>query len=223
MTRGDLLKRGAVGVAAVTGAGAHGRHRCGRDVSDREVHRHAARALARGRVPDSRTSPSRPRGPRLHRQADSRPLREAAPDRHHAAGDVRRLRGLQLPVPARVAVRLPAAGRHEEDQGLEPVLQAVRVGKLNPASGRCTFGDGNAPFRTTFVDPDGSTGLPPFSGGPPNNRQIVRWIGENGKPIGGKPQPRYIVGPAATSTWTRWATTPTSSRRGPSRSPGRSS
>ena len=33
-------------------------------------------------------------------------------------------------------------------------------GKLNPASASCTFGDGNAPFRTTFVDPDGSTGLP---------------------------------------------------------------
>jgi len=70
-------------------------------------------------------------------------------------------------------------------------------GKLNPASKRCTYGDGNAPFRTTFVDPDGSTGLPAFNGGPRNNKQIVRWIGENGKPIGGKPQPRWIVGPAA--------------------------
>ncbi len=70
-------------------------------------------------------------------------------------------------------------------------------GKLNPASKVCTFGDGNAPFRTTYVDPDGSTGLPAFTGGPANNKQIVRWIGENGKPIGGKKQPRYIVGPAA--------------------------
>jgi putative spermidine/putrescine transport system substrate-binding protein len=70
-------------------------------------------------------------------------------------------------------------------------------GKLNPASKRCTYGDGNAPFRTTFVDPDGSTGLPPFAGGPRNNKQIVRWIGENGKPIKGKRQPRWIVGPAA--------------------------
>ncbi len=70
-------------------------------------------------------------------------------------------------------------------------------GKLNPASTRCTFGDGNAPFRASFVDPDGSTGLPAFAGGPKNNTQIIRWIGEDGKPIGGKPQPRYIVGPAA--------------------------
>jgi putative spermidine/putrescine transport system substrate-binding protein len=70
-------------------------------------------------------------------------------------------------------------------------------GKLNPASRTCTFGDGNAPFRTTFVDPDGSTGLPRYAQGPKSNRQVVRWIGENGRPIGGKPQPRYIVGPAA--------------------------
>ena len=70
-------------------------------------------------------------------------------------------------------------------------------GKLNPASKRCTFGDGNAPFRASYVDPDGSTGLPAFSGGPKNNKQIIRWIGENGKPIGNKPEPRYIVGPAA--------------------------
>src|SRR5438105_4722615 len=70
-------------------------------------------------------------------------------------------------------------------------------GKLNPASKTCTYGQGNAPFRTTFVDPDGSTGLPPYSQGPASNKQIVRWIGEDGKPIGGKAQPRWIVGPAA--------------------------
>jgi putative spermidine/putrescine transport system substrate-binding protein len=70
-------------------------------------------------------------------------------------------------------------------------------GKLNPASRQCTFGQGNAPFRTTFVDPDGSTGLPAYSNGPASNKQIVRWIGEDGKPIGGKAQPRWIVGPAA--------------------------
>jgi putative spermidine/putrescine transport system substrate-binding protein len=70
-------------------------------------------------------------------------------------------------------------------------------GKLNPNSARCTYGQGNAPFRTTFVDPDGSTGLPRYAQGPASNRQIVRWIGENGRPIGGKRQPRWIVGPAA--------------------------
>ena len=70
-------------------------------------------------------------------------------------------------------------------------------GKLNPASTKCTYGRGNAPFRTTFVDPDGSTGLSPYAEGPASNKQIIRWIGEDGKPVGGKPQPRWIVGPAA--------------------------
>ena len=70
-------------------------------------------------------------------------------------------------------------------------------GKLNPASTTCTFGQGNAPFRVTHVDPDGSTGLPAFASGPASNKQVVRWIGEDGKPIGGKPEPRWIVGPAA--------------------------
>lgn len=77
-------------------------------------------------------------------------------------------------------------------------------GKLNPASAHCTYGQGNAPFRTTFVDPAGSaggvgksTGLPVYTNGPANNKQIIRWIGENGKAYGGKPQPRWIVGPAA--------------------------
>ena len=70
-------------------------------------------------------------------------------------------------------------------------------GKLNPSSASCTYGQGNAPFRTTFVDPNGSTGLPAYSSGPASNKQIVRWIGDNGKAIGGKPQPRWIVGPAA--------------------------
>ena len=70
-------------------------------------------------------------------------------------------------------------------------------GKLNPASKACTYGQGNAPFRVTFVDPNGSTGLPPYAQGPASNKQIVRWIGDDGKPIGGKAQPRWIVGPAA--------------------------
>jgi putative spermidine/putrescine transport system substrate-binding protein len=70
-------------------------------------------------------------------------------------------------------------------------------GKLNPQSRTCTYGQGNAPFRVTYVDPNGSTGLPRYANGPASNKQVIRWIGENGKPIGGKPEPRWIVGPAA--------------------------
>ena len=136
-------------------------------------------------------------------------------------GHVRRLRRLQLPVAAGLAVRRPAAGRH--DAGSEAWKSQYKLfthGKLNPASASCTFGDGNAPFRTTFVDPDGSTGLPPFAGGPTNNKQIVRWIGENGKPIGGKPQPRYIVGPAAHFNADSMGYNADVIKKAPNRSPG---
>ena len=122
---------------------------------------------------------------------------EAAADRDHLAGHVRRLRRLQLPVASGLAVRRPAAGGHAQLPNWNSQYKLFTYGKLNPASASCTFGQGNAPFRTTFVDPNGSTGLPAYSNGPASNKQIVRWIGEDGKPIGGKPQPRWIVGPAA--------------------------
>ena len=53
LTRGELLKRGAVGVGRGRQCRCDGRHRCGPDVGEREVHGDAARAFARGRVPDS--------------------------------------------------------------------------------------------------------------------------------------------------------------------------
>lgn len=71
-------------------------------------------------------------------------------------------------------------------------------GKVNPGSRACTYGQGNAPFRVMFVDPDRSTGLPLTTEGPKSNRQIVRWINEQtGRPINNRPMPRYIVGPPA--------------------------
>jgi putative spermidine/putrescine transport system substrate-binding protein len=71
-------------------------------------------------------------------------------------------------------------------------------GKVNLFAKNCTYGQGNAPFRVMFVDPDGSTGLPRTSEGPKSNKQIVKWIDETtGKPVGGKPMPRWIIGPPA--------------------------
>jgi putative spermidine/putrescine transport system substrate-binding protein len=70
-------------------------------------------------------------------------------------------------------------------------------GKMQPNNKTCTPGQGNAPFRTLFVDPNGSTGLPLTKEGPKSNKQIVQWADETGKPVGGKPQPRFILGPAA--------------------------
>ncbi len=71
-------------------------------------------------------------------------------------------------------------------------------GKMNPNSKKCTYGDGDAPFRATFLDLDGSTGLPLTKVGPASNKQIVQWINEKtGKPYPGKAMPRYVVGPCA--------------------------
>ena len=71
-------------------------------------------------------------------------------------------------------------------------------GKVNPNNPAATYGQGNAPFRVMFLDPDHTTGLPLTKEGPKSNKDIVQWADEStGKPYGGKPQPRYIVGPPA--------------------------
>jgi putative spermidine/putrescine transport system substrate-binding protein len=71
-------------------------------------------------------------------------------------------------------------------------------GRINPANKKATTGQGNAPYRVTFVDPDGSTGLPKTAEGPRTNKQIVQWWNSTtNKAIGGKPQPRWILGPPA--------------------------
>src|SRR3990167_9287002 len=64
-------------------------------------------------------------------------------------------------------------------------------GKVLPGRKDCTPGQGNAPYRVTFVDPDGSTGLPLTKEGPRNNKQIVQWWDDkNNHAFGGRPQPR---------------------------------
>ena len=70
-------------------------------------------------------------------------------------------------------------------------------GRVNPSNKAATTGQGNAPFRVMFLDTDGTTGLPLTKEGPKSNKQIVQWADESGKAIGGKAQPRYIVGPPA--------------------------
>jgi putative spermidine/putrescine transport system substrate-binding protein len=71
-------------------------------------------------------------------------------------------------------------------------------GKMQPRNKTCTYGQGNAPFRTLFVDTNNSTGLPLTKEGPKSNKQIVQWIDEaTGKPVAGKSQPTNVVGPPA--------------------------
>ncbi len=77
-------------------------------------------------------------------------------------------------------------------------------GKVLPNSKTCTPGQGDAPFRVTFLDAAGSaggigksTGLPLTKEGPPQ-KSIVQWWDETtNAPYKGKPQPRWILGPAA--------------------------
>jgi putative spermidine/putrescine transport system substrate-binding protein len=71
-------------------------------------------------------------------------------------------------------------------------------GKVLVNSKSCTPGQGDAPFRTLFLDPTHSTGLPLTKEGPKSNKQIVQWWNEaTNRPNGGKPQPRWILGPPA--------------------------
>src|SRR5207247_9670031 len=69
-------------------------------------------------------------------------------------------------------------------------------GKVHPGSRGETYGDGDAPFRATFLK-QGTTRLPLTKVGPKANRDIVQWVTNeaSGKTKG--PMPRYIVGPAA--------------------------
>ncbi len=74
-----------------------------------------------------------------------------------------------------------------------PIFTKGKVQVNNP---NCTPGQGNAPFRVTFVDPGRKTSLPLTKEGPKTNKEIVQWWDEKGnKPFG--PQPRWIVGPPA--------------------------
>ena len=100
-------------------------------------------------------------------------------------------------------------------------------GKVNPSDKSATAGQGNAPFRVIFVDTAGSSagigknGPAATKPGPSNNAD---------RPVVGRGQERGVQGQAAargssarrpTSTWTRWATTATSSRRRRARCLGR--
>ena len=71
-------------------------------------------------------------------------------------------------------------------------------GKVQLANKLCTQGQGDAPFRMQFVDPDGSTGLPKTKEAGPQNKQIVQWWNQaTNKSFGGKPEPKWVLGPAA--------------------------
>ena len=72
----------------------------------------------------------------------------------------------------------------------------------------CTQGQGDAPYRMLYVDPNGSTGLPKTKEAGPQNKQIVQWWNQARTSHSGAS--RSLGGSLArrpTSTWTRWAMT----------------
>jgi putative spermidine/putrescine transport system substrate-binding protein len=71
-------------------------------------------------------------------------------------------------------------------------------GKVQPGRKECTPGQGNAPFRVMYLDPGRKTGLPLTKEGPKNNKAIVQWWDSKANAaFKGKPEPRSIVGPPA--------------------------
>jgi putative spermidine/putrescine transport system substrate-binding protein len=74
-----------------------------------------------------------------------------------------------------------------------PIFTKGKVQLNNP---NCTPGQGNAPFRVMFLDTNGSSGLPLTKEGPKTNKQIVQWWNEGTNKANGR-QPTTIVGPPA--------------------------
>lgn len=70
-------------------------------------------------------------------------------------------------------------------------------GRVNPANKAATTGQGNAPYKVMFLK-QGTSGLPLTTEGPRTNKQIVLWWNDKvNRAYGGKPQPRYVLGPPA--------------------------
>ena len=80
------------------------------------------------------------------------------------------------------------------------IYPIFKQGKLNPASTACTYGAGDAPFRVLYVDSTGKykASVASTAANLKAKNKIVGYIDEKtGKPIGGLPEPQYTVGPPA--------------------------
>jgi len=68
-------------------------------------------------------------------------------------------------------------------------------GRMNPANKKATTGQGNAPYRVLFVDPGRKGRWPLTTEGPKTNKEIVLWWDDRrNRAYNGLPQPRYILG-----------------------------
>jgi putative spermidine/putrescine transport system substrate-binding protein len=92
----------------------------------------------------------------------------------------------------------PSGNFHAEEIAKFPFwadMNAImKQGKVDPASTTCTYGDGDAPFRGLYVDPE-ATGNWPSSSETPSELHgtIVSWVDEStGETVGD--EPAYTVG-----------------------------
>ena len=214
LTRRELIaKRGAVGAPQWSAAWARSQARPRRPRGrrrERQVHRHAAGAQlgVEFPIPDIAKQASRDLGFTV--KPVLAPSEKQPQIAITSAGHVRRLRRLQLPVAAGLALRRAPAGRHAQDQGLEssstscsPTASSTlrRRGarsatgtrrsarRSSTRTGRRACRRSRAARRTTSRSSAGSA------------RTASRSAGSR--------SPASSSAPRRTSTPTRWATTPT--------------
>jgi putative spermidine/putrescine transport system substrate-binding protein len=75
------------------------------------------------------------------------------------------------------------------------VSPLIRKGKLEPGSTACTYGDGDAPFRSLYVDAERKGSWPSSSDTPKELRGVlVSWVDEStGRTVGDEPS--HTIGP----------------------------
>jgi putative spermidine/putrescine transport system substrate-binding protein len=72
------------------------------------------------------------------------------------------------------------------------VNRLFKYGKVRPGDPRCTYGQGDAPFRRLYVDSSGA--YPAANGLLPGVKSVVQWVDERtGKPYRGLPEPRHVL------------------------------
>ena len=79
-------------------------------------------------------------------------------------------------------------------QRWKAITPLYKLGKAQPGSARCTYGQGDAAFRRLYADP-GRTGRWKSAPGVPAKveRVLVQWVDEStGKPVG--PEPKFCTG-----------------------------
>jgi putative spermidine/putrescine transport system substrate-binding protein len=71
----------------------------------------------------------------------------------------------------------------------DQIVNVFKLGKLDPASTTCTVGDGDAPFRALYIDPDKTGTWPSSAEAPPEMDGIfIQWVDEaTGQTVGDEP------------------------------------